>query len=108
MGWETRRGRLYYYEKVREGGRVVSRFVGVGVLGEISARYAQLQRMERERKRAAIRAERVEMDLLAGEVAEVCEGINVVMRAFLVVAGYHQHDRGQWRKRRKGVSGGEK
>jgi len=111
MGWETRKGKRYLYIKMREGGRVVSQYVGAAsALGEFH-RGSELSfyaaRRALERKRAAIRAEREEMDLLSGEVADLCDGIDAVMRASLLLAGYHQHDRGQWRKRRKGMSDGE-
>ncbi len=37
MGWEERNGRLYYYEKRREGRRVVSQYVGTGTFAEACA-----------------------------------------------------------------------
>jgi hypothetical protein len=38
MGWELRRGKLVYYRKVREGGRVRSIYCGAGARGEQAAR----------------------------------------------------------------------
>lgn len=108
MAWETRKGRRYYYEKVREGERVVSRFVGSGFLGECAATHAQYQRQERMQQRIAIRAEREEIDALDGDVAAVYSGIETLTRAVLTLAGYHQHDRGHWRKRRKMVTNDDK
>ena len=46
MGTEWRRGRPYYYRKVRRGGRVVSQYVGRGPLAELLGTLDQLLRIE--------------------------------------------------------------
>ena len=103
MGWEARRGGQYYYEKVRVGKRVVSHYVGSGLLGECAATLARQQQLEQTRQRLAIRAKREEIDAVVGDVVAVYAGIETLTRAVLTLAGYHQHDR-HWRKRRKAVT----
>lgn len=45
MGWETRRGKRYYYRKERVDGRVRSIYCGSGINGEI----AEMQDAQRQR-----------------------------------------------------------
>lgn len=35
MGWETRGGHRYFYQKKRENGKVVSKYLGNGLAAEI-------------------------------------------------------------------------
>jgi len=106
MGWETRRGKLYYYEKTREGGRVVSKYLGAGVFGQIAAGMNQEAREERQRQRDRLKMECAALDSLGDNITALCEGIDTLARATLILAGYHRHDRGHWRKRREAVSDG--
>ena len=60
MGWETRKGRRYYYQKVRIGGKVSSRYIGTGVLAELLAFEVQedsLERLDWSSKKAQLEAE---------------------------------------------------
>jgi hypothetical protein len=100
LGLETRqRGGLYFYRKVREGGRVVSEYAGSGAIGAL---YAALdgstraaQAAERAERRAQVEAERAaERD--ARQLAAECQELAALA---LLAAGYHRHKR-QWRKRR--------
>ena len=101
MGWETRRnGRRYYYQASRVDGRVVKRYLGIGeladVLGEFDAAEAQRRRLEADERRA----QRDELDTLHREVGDACNLVEQLTRVVLLAAGYHRHDRGEWRKRR--------
>ena len=102
MGWETRkRGTSRYYTRSkREGGRVVREYVGGGVRGEIAARMDAEERQRREEAAAALRGERECLEELAGLVDEFCEAVETVARATLLAAGFRQHKRGEWRRRR--------
>lgn len=100
MGWETRRGKRYYYRKKRIGGRVVSEYAGAGEIAELGARLDAIERAEREDARAAIRRERqeiAEQDRLARELGDLAQAL---ARAALLAGGAHTH-KGQWRKRKK-------
>jgi hypothetical protein len=99
MGWETRNGQQYFYEKIREGDRVVSRYIGAGeaaAKAELQMRAkAELERRRRERERH----EQQEQDIIDNAVDAIGDLINSYANAHLVVAGYHWH-KGQWRKQR--------
>jgi hypothetical protein len=103
MGWETRRnGKRYYYEKTREGSRVVSRYIGCGRLAPLVADLNQLRNERRQQERWEAQRARNEF----AELAATPEAITLLLEqaqsaaaAALVAAGYHQHKR-QWRKKR--------
>jgi hypothetical protein len=99
--WEKReRGGLYYTRSRKEGGRVVREYLGGGFLGELAARMDAERRRRRDEREAAQREERERLDALVAPVEELCEAAEVIARAALVASGYHQHNRGEWRKRR--------
>jgi len=100
MGWEQRRGRSYYYRKVREGGRVRSEYVGSGMLGQICAADDANHRRERAARRAANNATRQAEAQIDRRLADVESALAVMTRATLYAAGCHRHN-GQWRKKRR-------
>lgn len=100
MGWETRRGKRYYYQASRVDGRVVKRYLGAGEFAEAMAGIDELDAHRRQVEAEAERAERAALDALQQDVADACDLVEQLTRAVLVVAGYHRHDRGEWRKRR--------
>jgi hypothetical protein len=99
--WEKRkRGGLYYTRSRKVDGRVVREYVGGGVRGEIAARMDAQERQRREEEAAAWKEERERLEELAGLVDEFCEAVETVARATLLAAGFRQHNRGEWRRRR--------
>jgi hypothetical protein len=100
MGWEQRRGRSYYYRKVREGGRVRSKYVGSGLVAQICAGDDGNKRRDRAAKHAADRATRQAEAAIDRQLASVESAIAAMTHATLFAAGYHKH-KGQWRKRRR-------
>jgi hypothetical protein len=100
MALVHRNGKAYLYRSVRRGGRVTSEYVAGGesavliaALETIDHDKRDYQRWhERQERREIIEVERV-LDDLAGRSAALA-------RAVLEAAGYHQHARGTWRKRR--------
>ena len=100
--WERReRGGLYYTRSRKEGGKVVREYVGGGILGELAARMDAEERRLREEEKASRREERERLDALAAPIEELCEAAEVIARAALIASGYHQHNRGEWRKKRE-------
>ncbi len=97
MSWE----RGYYYRARKVNGRVVKEYVGAGQVAELAADLDNCERAERERQRAADRADRAEVERLAGAVVEFNDLAESLARAALLASGYHQHKRGEWRKRRE-------
>ena len=100
MGWETRRGKQYYYRKYRVDGRVVNEYIGSGPEAEA---VAEQDRQEREARAAARTAAREEMDTFKTTIRQLDElhmMTTALQTATLLQAGYHQH-KGQWRKKRE-------
>jgi hypothetical protein len=97
MGWE--RGR-YYTRSRKVNGRVVREYVGAGKLAELSAKTDAIEKKKREAERAALRAERAKLDALDDPVDRICQEAELLARAALLAAGFRQHKRGEWRKRR--------
>ncbi len=100
MGWEERKGKYYYYEKRREGGRVVSKYVGTGSFAEMCAVLNESGRESRRLDREALRQEREALDRQAGQVKDVLDQIRALTHAALIAGGCHLH-KGQWRKCRE-------
>jgi hypothetical protein len=102
MGWQEVDGRRYYYRHRRAGGR--PRPVYVGAAGspaaELAATADDLRRLGREIAARERHAERERQQEAERSLLELCELTDVLARAALVLAGYHRHDRGEWRHRR--------
>jgi len=99
MAWENRGNNRYYYRKRRIGRRVVSEYIGAGLLAEMQAEQDVQGRerlLEEQRIRCVMRkqAERIDGDLNQAE-----QLTRALVRASLLLAGYHPHSR-TWRKRR--------
>lgn len=100
MGWKTRGGRSYYYQSERVGGRTVSRYVGIGETAQAIAEIRGLERETRVIEEAQARAKREKAERLAKRIARACRRLALVAEAMIEDAGYHRHNRGQWRRRR--------
>ena len=103
MAWQVIDGRRYYYRHRRVGGR--PRTVYVGAAGsqaaELAATADDLRRLGRE---AAARERQAEQARHRGAYApllQLCQMTDALTRAALLAAGFRQHDRGEWRKRRE-------
>ena len=101
MALETRqRGGVYYYRSRREGDRVVKEYVGGGRAAELMAAIDMRERAERQAKADARRAATARIDAADAEIDDLHRRVELLVRATLLGAGYHRHDRGDWRKRR--------
>ena len=101
MGWERRGTNGPYYTRSRRvGGRVVREYVGKGPIGEIAARMDAKERAERQATADALRAERRRMEDMESQLKDLCRLVNAVVSASLQAAGYHRHNKGEWRRRR--------
>jgi len=100
MGWEQRRGRSYYYRKVREGGRVRSEYVGSGIVAQICAGHDEDKRRDRQARQAADHATRQAEAVIDRQLRDAESALVAITRATLLSAGYHMH-KGQWRKKRR-------
>ena len=99
MGWEERRGRLYYYRSVREGKRVRKEYVGGEALGQLVAQIDELERLQRKEEEVFCKEERERLQRSAAFLQELEEAAEVLTRAYLLASGCHQY-KSQWRKQR--------
>ena len=100
MGWQTIGSGQYYTRSVREGGKVRREYVGSGSLAVLAA-YADAQaREEKAKKRAEQQQAREAEDEETRVMRWYCRAVEGVLRSELTAAGYHQHDRGEWRKKK--------
>src|SRR4051795_10534233 len=96
MSWESRNGRgRYYTTSRRRGGKVVREYFGTGRLAALAARADELDRQQRE----DLKARKIVADALDCAVDDACYTIDLLARAAMIVAGYRQHHRGEWRRR---------
>ena len=95
-----RNGRTYIYRSVRQGGKVTSEYGGSGESARLIAQMEAIERDERECDRSREQAERKELDDVEEAVDNLVAQAKALARGALTAAGYHQHHRGKWRKRR--------
>jgi hypothetical protein len=123
MSWERRRhsrGR-YYTRSRRESGLIVREYVGRGILGEMAAQAdaaqrrqmrrsagrcgaAQAdaaQRIQKQEQRRIWRKQRGDLETQDAALRALDAACEAVLAAVLTASGYHQHQRGEWRKRRE-------
>ena len=71
-------------------------YYGAGPLGELAATRDALRRVEREVE--ADHAEQQRQAALTAPLDELSLLLDLLLKASLLEAGYHQHDRGAWRR----------
>src|SRR5260370_19618830 len=98
MAWDQVGSRRYYYRSERIGGRPVRRDVGTGPAAELAAAVDELRRVERAAETRECLAEQAKHQAAEAPLLELCKLTDVLARAALVAAGYHQHARGAWRR----------
>ena len=103
MALVYRNGRPYLYRSVRRGRRVTSEYVGRGIDAQLIAALEADERDWIRFDREQALSERKQVDDLERALDELVEQARDLARDALTAAGYHQHNRGEWRKRR--VSG---
>ena len=101
MAWETReRGGRYYTRSRRQGSQVIREYFGSGPVAQIAAQLDALRQLRREEARATRQAEEKLLQDMDESVEELDATCKELTQAALEAAGYHQHHRGEWRKRR--------
>ena len=100
MGWHTAGGRRYYYVNRWQNGRSVRTYVGTGPVAEAAATADDRRRVEREIQARAWREAQARRDAALGPLLELIRVSDLVLEGVLLASGYHQHDRGTWRKKR--------
>ena len=97
MGWDKGR---YYTRSKKVNGRVVREYIGTGRAAELAAQVDALVRQQRQDERVASLLEKADIDDLDADLARLAERTDLLARAALLAAGFRQHKRGEWRKKR--------
>ena len=103
MPWVRRGRHRYYVRRRRVNGSVVRQPYGRGPEAQLAALAAQRQR-EREAQWARRRQERGRWDAKTETVQRLIAVSDLLVRAALLAAGFHQHQQGAWRRRMHGRS----
>ena len=103
MPWQQQGNKRYYYRSLRLGGRPVRRYVGGGQAAELAAAADDLCRLTRAIHARERRAEQERLAAAAAPLLGLCNVTDDLARAALLAAGFHQHDRGAWRRKRERI-----
>ena len=99
MAWETK-GRSRYYTRSKRVGRcVVRESFGKGPEAHLAAAVDDRRRQEREMRWAARHREWCRWQTGAAPLQRLIEVSDLLVRAALLAAGFHQHERGAWRRK---------
>jgi hypothetical protein len=103
MGVEARHkaGKLYYYRKRRERDRVVSEYVGGGLIVDLEQKRAEIDKGIREGQALQLKLERLTAKQIDAALDEFGDVVDTLTNAVMISMGYHRHKR-QWRRRRDG------
>jgi hypothetical protein len=119
MGLSRVNGHWYYRKSIRQGRKVTSEYVGSGDLAVFAAIldeerreerrefYAAKRQSEREQatalqaQREALEDFRDRLDSIDRTMAGYFRRIGKAVDALMAARGFHRHDRGEWRRRRK-------
>ena len=96
MPWRQKGNKRVYYRSVRVDGRPRTIYVGPGMIGETAAAAVQLRRVQREQ----LREKQQQIIAHSSSVVDLNGQLESLTRAALVAAGFYQHARWQWRRRR--------
>src|SRR5450759_297470 len=98
MAWETRNGKgRYYTRSTRVDGQVKRTYVGTGETGDIAARTDMVSRAALTKQAIKLDQQRQTFQIGDDLIFDLNMECRLLMRSALVAAGYHRHDRGEWR-----------
>lgn len=100
MALVYRNGRPYLYRSKRRGRRVTSEYVASGESALIIATMETIDRDERDFERWSIQKERQEAAERDTRLDDIVRLSGELAREVLERAGFRQHHRGEWRRRR--------
>ena len=98
MSLEDRDGRLYFYEKTRNGDRVISRYVANGTIAAYCAQIQADAQCERRFQREAERDREAKERERERPIEQWFDDVELLADACLIAAGFRCHKRGEWRR----------
>jgi len=105
VGLEYRKGNCYYTRSYRVNGRVQREHISSGDMALLDAGFDEVERMEalQAKRKAQVQwqEERKAAEALDAAVDLVSDNAMAMFRAAMEAAGFRQHSRGQWRKKRQ-------
>jgi hypothetical protein len=100
MPWQTRGRHRCYTRSQRIEGKIQRTYFGCGTEAELAAALDAQRRKEQATEREAELALAERLQRLLDAALPLAELAETMLRAALLAAGYRQHDRGHWRRRR--------
>jgi hypothetical protein len=100
MPWDQRGQKRYYYRKSRRNGHSVRIYCGTGEIAELAATADALLQVQQEMAARKWQQEQERRSAAADILEELCEQSDLLVRAAFLTAGFRQHDRGPWRRKR--------
>jgi hypothetical protein len=86
----------------------VREYIGGGLVGQRAARQDEREREARQEERRRLRADHATVAEAEMPLDELCELSDLLVRAALLLAGYRQHHRGEWRRQRGQTGDGDR
>ena len=99
MALERRNGNLYCYRSVRDGEKVRKVYWGSGEMARIAHEREIMNRAARQHERRESAKELEGLEALAAPFVELSETAEILLRAYLIDAGYHRR-KGEYRRAR--------
>ena len=94
-----KRDNRYYYRKRRVGRRVVSEYVGSGLIAEKVSEQDEMDRQQRMRDRKSFENLKVDNKKMDDDLDSLIDVTRAYIRVSFLLSGFHPH-KGQWRKKR--------
>jgi hypothetical protein len=101
MAWEKRNGRgCYFTTSVQRNGHRKRLYFGSGPAANLAATLLLKRQVERKLEAEKRRKEQAQIQAAEALLDDLCVASDLLVRGALTTAGYHQHDRGAWRRKR--------
>ncbi len=97
MPWDKRG---YFTSSTKVNGRTIRHYWGRGELAFRVAHQLTLDWQEKEAVRLAFHAMREDMEEIDAPLADLDNLADLLGKAALLAAGFHQHKHGEWRRKR--------
>ena len=97
MAWDQNR---YYSRSFKVNGRIIRQYIGGGEAGRMAAQQDEDRREKIRLRREAAKRLMTDLKAIDDTVIALCHRTEIAARAAMYAAGYYQHHRSEWRRRR--------